>query len=160
MPKTVVAVDFDGKAIEVEADKLKWRPSAYGIVIKDGKLLLLKQVNGYDLPGGGMDLGEKPEETVVREVKEETGITVKNPELLAIDSSFYLIYKTTDQFRHCLMMYYTCECEGGELSTAGFDSSEQDYAIGPEWLPLDQLDDIKLGTSNDFRPYVKQVAGI
>lgn len=55
------------------------------------------------------------------------------------------------------MIYYSCELVGGELSTAGFDEAEKQYAEGPEWVALDKLDEIKVGSSNDFRPYVKQV---
>ena len=80
MSKIVTVTDFEGNPYKIEASKLAWRPSAYGIVIRENKILLLKQTNGYDLPGGGMELGEIPEEAVVREVWEETGLTVKNPQ--------------------------------------------------------------------------------
>lgn len=40
--------------------------------------------NKWDLPGGKMDQGETPKETLKREIKEETGQTVKDPELLGM----------------------------------------------------------------------------
>ena len=40
--------------------------------------------NKWDLPGGKMSQGETPKETLKREVEEETGQTVKNPELLGM----------------------------------------------------------------------------
>ena len=157
MTKKVTATDFEGNPIEVEVSKLTWRPSAYGIVIKDNKILLLKQTNGYDLPGGGLDLDETPEEAVIREIKEETGIDATSPHLLDVVSSFYLVINSKDNFRHSLMIYYACEHAGGELSKAGFDESEQNYAIGPEWVSIEKLDNIQVGSSNDFRPYVKRL---
>ena len=50
------------------------------IIIKDNKLLLLKRneepfKNCWDLPGGFLEQGETPEEAVVRELKEELGIS-------------------------------------------------------------------------------------
>jgi 8-oxo-dGTP pyrophosphatase MutT (NUDIX family) len=154
MSKLVTVHHFDGATSEVETSKLTWRPSAYGIVIRDGKLLLLKQTNGYDLPGGGLDLGESLESAVIREVKEESGLEVANPTLIAATSSFYKLHRTEDKFIQALMYYYVCELVGGELSNAGFDEWEREYAIGPEWVPLEQLNDIKIGTSVDFRKYI------
>ena len=55
-------------------------PSVTAIVPNDrGELLLVHKTDNdlWALPGGGMDVGESMAETVVREVKEETGIDVE-----------------------------------------------------------------------------------
>ena len=54
----------------------------YGYAEKDGKVLLIKKARGpytgrYDLPGGSPEAGETPTETLMREVKEETGLSAK-----------------------------------------------------------------------------------
>jgi 8-oxo-dGTP diphosphatase len=49
------------------------------IVDDDGQVLLVKQTYGrldWELPGGAAEAGESPDETVVREVREETGLDV------------------------------------------------------------------------------------
>lgn len=49
------------------------------IVDSEGKVLLVKHTYGHlnwELPGGGGEPGESPEETAIREVKEETGLSV------------------------------------------------------------------------------------
>lgn len=158
LPASVTATDIEGATYEVPADTLRWRPSAYGIVIKDGSLLVSKQFRGYDLPGGGIDLGEMPEEAVVREVKEETGLDVNNPRLIAVHSNFFKMpYAEDNDFAQTLMVYYACDYVGGELSTDGFDEHEKHYADMPEWYPLDKLDDLNVASSHDFRPYVRQL---
>jgi len=49
-----------------------------GIVVKDGQVLLMHRFkNGEEhwvFPGGGQEEGETPEETVVREIEEETSM--------------------------------------------------------------------------------------
>ena len=55
------------------------------VVIKeDGALLLLRSAgekfpNKWDLPGGHIHIGENPKDGLIREVKEETGVTLSEP---------------------------------------------------------------------------------
>jgi len=74
--KTVTCIDTARNTYEVPISDLIWRPAAYGIIIQDKHILLSPQHDGYDLPGGGVDLGETMEEGCIREVKEETGMDV------------------------------------------------------------------------------------
>lgn len=54
------------------------RPSVRGIVIRDGKAGLVRSLkyNYYKFPGGGMESGEGHIETLIREVREESGLIV------------------------------------------------------------------------------------
>lgn len=157
MSKTVTCVDIEGKEYKVPAERLEWRPSVYGIVIKDDQILLSKQFGDrYDLPGGGLDLGEKPEDGVIREIKEETGIIVKNPRLLGLENSFFQGSHADNKSYHSLMLYYSCEYVGGELSTDGFDEWEQQYAEMAEWISISELDNLRVASTVDYRPHVKK----
>jgi 8-oxo-dGTP diphosphatase len=156
MSRTITCLDVDGNKYEVPVDRLKWRPAVYGIVIKDGKILLSKQFGDrYDLPGGGLDLGEAPENGVIREVKEETGIDVKAPRLVGLKNSYFHDAHAENNYYHCIMLYYECEFVGGELSTSGFDEWEKQYAEMAEWIPLEQLDQLGIASSVDYRPFVR-----
>ena len=49
--------------------------SAGGVLFKNGEVLLIKNPSGvWSFPKGNIEPGEKPEETAVREVYEETGV--------------------------------------------------------------------------------------
>lgn len=58
-----------------------WRPSVYGLLERDGKVLMLKDgrtpQGRWELPGGGMEIGEDVDEALMREFKEETGYDVR-----------------------------------------------------------------------------------
>jgi ADP-ribose pyrophosphatase YjhB (NUDIX family) len=70
--------DIDGNPHERPADApVRWRIGGYGVIERDGRLLLVQPVwtPGWNLPGGGVKLD--PDETILegitREVFEETG---------------------------------------------------------------------------------------
>lgn len=52
------------------------RSGAYAVLLNGGRIGLVRTSTGYFLPGGGIDDGEAPEETLRREVMEETGHAV------------------------------------------------------------------------------------
>ena len=74
---------MDGQSVPVFGDAAPGvvaiiRPSAYG-VISDGseRIAVVRNPLGLYLPGGGSEASETPEETVVRETREECGLTVR-----------------------------------------------------------------------------------
>jgi 8-oxo-dGTP pyrophosphatase MutT (NUDIX family) len=61
-----------------------------GAVFHDAqhRILLVKptySTSGWEIPGGGMDLGEYPLQTAQREIKEELGLDVQLGQLLVVD---------------------------------------------------------------------------
>lgn len=49
------------------------RPGAYGVLLREGRALLVRHGRAVLLPGGGIDPGETPTRALAREVLEETG---------------------------------------------------------------------------------------
>jgi len=160
--KMIVSTDLSGNTYDVPVSELQWRPAAYAIIIRHGEVLLVKAKGAYHLPGGGIDLGEVPEDAILREILEETGLIVANPTLVDLLTTFFAYDAYGSQkVRHVqsLLLYYACELVSGDFS----DSKPEEYevAIGatPEWVRMQELDNIVVGTSVDWRSLVKRCSG-
>lgn len=55
-----------------------------GAVFRDGQILLVRESDGWSLPGGWADVGETPAEAAAREVLEESGYATRVVRLLAL----------------------------------------------------------------------------
>jgi len=58
-----------------------------GLIVHEGKLLVVRHSEEFDyyaLPGGKLEKGENPQECMIREIKEELGVEVKDPKLLYV----------------------------------------------------------------------------
>lgn len=85
---------------EEEIKNTNWTQSVAGVCIKDGKVLLARHTYGAGkgkliIPGGYLKFGELPQETLVREYMEETGVTVKAGKMIGIrfsDSNWYVVF--------------------------------------------------------------------
>ncbi len=142
----VTCVDIKGNEYIVDTNELSFRPAVYAFIVKNNKVLLSKQWDGYDFPGGGIELGENTEDALIREVKEETGLEVSVKELFFTSNSFFkLPFK--DKFVHSIHLFYKCVVVGGELSTEFFDDNEKKYAELAEWIDLDDAKNLKIYSS-------------
>ncbi len=148
MPEpTVQCRDQDGNYYEAKISELSFRPSIYGVIVKDGKVLLSRDSKSYDYPGGKIELGESLEQALVREVKEETGLDVKPQKLIYCGSSFFK-HPYSGDFFQSILIYYTCEITGGEISLDYLDTVEIGVLQKPEWIDLDKVDNLHFGNAD------------
>jgi 8-oxo-dGTP diphosphatase len=112
-------------------------PRAGIILIEDGKLALMeRQKQGqhyFAFPGGGVDEGETPEQTAVREAYEELGIHV---EILQLAAEVIRENKRRQ-------IYFLVKRTGGEFGTGtGDEYGQYDPVNGtydPLWMPMDDV---------------------
>ncbi len=121
---------------------LKDRPRGFrstGIVVKDNKLLLMKQVfKGeafFTLPGGGWEDGESLEDACRREVKEEFNIDV------VVGRCIYLLDSKTR-----INFVFECEYVSGELELGGPEKERmnEDDQYDVMWIDLEEIKDFNI----------------
>ncbi|EKD99619.1 MAG: MutT/NUDIX family phosphohydrolase [uncultured bacterium] len=136
------------------------RASARGIVIKDDTVLLLyRKKNGqtyYTIPGGQSEIDEKLENTVTRELMEETSVDVKPINLLGK-------YKQEefDKFQYL----FICEYVKGEPKLGDYIEKEimqkdDSCYYEPKWVPLKLVSDLTihpLPVAQAFKGYIEDL---
>lgn len=75
----ITCYDVHGTPHDFPRSEIQERSSVYGIYLKDGKVLLTKDLkaNQWEFPGGKVEAGETDEEALLREIKEEAGLNIK-----------------------------------------------------------------------------------
>lgn len=111
-------------------------PAAGIILYNDGKILLQKRRdNGkWALHGGAMELGETTEETAIREVKEEIGITPETLEFYGVFSGMPMhhVYPDGNEV-YIVSTVYFCDKYSGNLDI------DLDEVLDTEWFDVDGL---------------------
>jgi nucleoside triphosphatase len=114
-------------------------PTVGGLVFNpEGKLFLMrshKWRNMYTVPGGHIELGEEMEQTLKREVKEETNLDIFDIELITHQEFIF-----DDQFwkkRHFIFFDFSAKTESTEVI---LNDEAQNYI----WVSLDKVFDLKL----------------
>ncbi|PWW05077.1 ADP-ribose pyrophosphatase YjhB (NUDIX family) [Paenibacillus cellulosilyticus] len=96
------------------------------VVFQQGKLLLVREKmdGAWSLPGGWADIGLSPTEVAVKEVREESGYTVRPVRLLAVlDKKFH---NHPPEPYHIYKIFIQCEIIGGDAQI-GLETSAVDF---------------------------------
>ena len=123
------------------ADEKKYVRGGFGVLLeKDGKVLLglrhpdpdkaassFRSAGEWTLPGGKLDWGEEFEDGAVREVEEETGIRIKDPEVISV-------HNCKNAHAHFMTVGLIAHEWEGEASVR-----EPDEIVEWRWFDLDHL---------------------
>jgi 8-oxo-dGTP diphosphatase len=119
-------------------------------LISDGdKVLFQNRIKedwkGYTLPGGHVEPGESFVDAVIREMKEETGLDIKNPRLAGV-KQFPIIDGGKENGRYIVFLFKTNEFSGSVISSAEGKM---------EWVEYSKLSE--MDTVNDLEELVEVI---
>ncbi len=113
-------------------------PSVAAIIRDDSGRILLqgKAENVWSLPAGAIEPGESPAQAVVREVWEETGLTIRPQHIAGVFGGidgFRFEYSNGDLVEYTVIVF-ECETVGGVLSANDSETLKLKY-FSPDKMP-------------------------
>ena len=107
-----------------------FRIAVSALIFEEGRVLLARRrdIDWWNLPGGGMEVGETVDEALRREVAEETGLEVEVEQLVGVYSK---------PQKQEIVLTFRCHITGGTL-TATEETRECRY-FAPDALPANTL---------------------
>ena len=131
---------FDGKNYS-DTTKVLEKFSVRAIIIQNGKIAMQRSKDGeYKIPGGGQEAGESYTETLLREVREETGLLVKEESIREIGEILEVRRDIFDKKQKyiCHSMFYYCEVED-ETVPIQLTESEIKKGYVLEWATAEEI---------------------
>ena len=121
------------------------------IIIKDNKIFATQRgygefKDGWEFPGGKVELGEAPENAIVREIKEELDTTIE------VKDYFDTVEYDYPNF-HLSMKCYICTVVSGKLELLEHEAAkwlDKDSLDSVAWLPAD------LGLVDKLKDYLSK----
>jgi len=134
----VPCTTLNGETVLVPQASLIFRPAVYGVIIHNEQVLLVttRRTGNYYFPGGAVELGERIEEALVREVREETGLEIEVGPLFHFEEHCFF-YDPTAEAWHGLLFFYHCMPRSFKLIAR--EHIQDDEADTPDWLKLHAL---------------------
>ena len=122
------------------------------VIVCNGRILLEKRKGEpgkgkWSIPGGLVELGERAEQTVIREVREETNLEVENPELIDVVDSITFDEDGRIKY-HFVIIDYFVKLKGGTVKAA-------DDAAELKWVPFSEVE--KYDLTRTFKEFFERI---
>lgn len=127
-----------GQARRFPAEHIRFRVAAYGVAVREGRILLARSVftGRWEPPGGAVEPWEPLAEGLRREFAEETGVEPEPLLLFHVEDGFVYFF---DHPFHSLRLYYLVRLPGdAPLRPDPAEVSELAW-LDPATLPAEQL---------------------
>lgn len=109
--------------------------NSYLVLFHGEKLLIVKRENDlWEFPGGGVDWGEDPQKAAIRETKEETGLDASDVRMVTVTSA---TYQKGDDEKHSVYVVYKGKTDSEDVKLSGEHKEHR-------WLTLTEARFMKL----------------
>ena len=119
------------KPLDAESSSPIFRIGVFALIFNLEKQILLghrRDIDWWNLPGGGMESGETVDEALCREVREETGLEVKVEQLVGVYSK---------PQKQEVVLTFLCQVIGGTLQST--EEIRESRYFAPDALPENTL---------------------
>ena len=119
------------KPLDAESSSPIFRIGVFALIFNQEKQILLghrRDIDWWNLPGGGMEAGETVDEAIRREVYEETGLEIKVDQLIGVYSK---------PQKQEVVLTFLCEVIGGALQST--EETRESRFFAPDALPENTL---------------------
>ena len=158
MAEEIECIGMRGGKVMVSRENISHRPSVYGIVLFEGRILLTvtKTTGKYWLPGGGIDIGERMQDALKREIWEECGIEIEqSKQLFCREQLFY--YEPLEKAWHVHLIFYSAKPINIELVL----NDHADESTNPQWVDIAALKSSDFqGFGEDIVSFLRQKANV
>ena len=115
---------------DISISSAPFRVGVYAVIFQEGKVLLAlrRDIDWWNLPGGGLEAGETVAEGIRREVREETGLEVEVEKLVGVYSK---------PQKQEVVLSFLCRVVGGTLTDT--EESRECRYFSPKEMPLNTL---------------------
>ncbi|MFS0870208.1 NUDIX domain-containing protein [Paenibacillus xylanilyticus] len=122
----------------------------YGLVQWQHKVLLIHKARGayeghWDLPGGRLEFGEKPEAALHREIEEETGLTDVQVIIHSTESNVvqWVYQGKPEEMHHIGILYHVYLKSDSQANEIRKEPDGED-SLGADWFTLEQVRHLSL----------------
>lgn len=137
------------------------RTAVRGIIQKDNKYLIIYSKYGdYKFPGGGQKSGETLIDTLLREVKEETGYQVIKESIRDCIKTLERRKGDPEDLLEMESYYYYCNVDS-KIGARNLDDYEKEYDYQVKWMTLEEIISMNESIDNyDKIPWIKRETAV